>query len=173
MTQLTKEVATPASQMISLALNAWAAQNRVIENFFSKYDDEIYLQPVAPERNRAIYILGHLVSSNDGILELFGFGKRLYPKLEEYFAYYPDGAFEDIPSIDELRQYWRTVNATLSEFFAALEPEEWLQRHTKVSEEDFAKEPHRNKLNVLLGRTAHTSYHSGQLIFLVERDVKA
>jgi hypothetical protein len=42
----------------------------------------------------------------------------------------------------------------------------WFERHTSVSEEDFLKEPHRNKLNVLLNRTNHQSYHFGQMILL-------
>jgi len=40
--------------------------------------------------------------------------------------------------------------------------EDWLSRHTSVSEEDFAADPLRNKLNVLIGRTNHESYHLGQ-----------
>lgn len=43
------------------------------------------------------------------------------------------------------------------------------QKHSAVSEEDFAKEPHRNKLNLLLNRTNHLSYHHGQLVFLKEK----
>ena len=31
-----------------------------------------------------------------------------------------------------------------------------------VSEEDFEREPHRNRFGVLLGRTAHLAYHMGQ-----------
>jgi hypothetical protein len=31
-----------------------------------------------------------------------------------------------------------------------------------VSEEDFEREPHRNRFTVLLGRTAHLAYHVGQ-----------
>jgi len=41
-----------------------------------------------------------------------------------------------------------------------------LHKHTSVSEEDFAKEPHRNRLNVLTTRTTHLASHYGQLIFL-------
>ena len=33
-------------------------------------------------------------------------------------------------------------------------------------EEDFIKEPHRNKLNIILTRTTHLSYHTGQLALL-------
>jgi hypothetical protein len=37
-----------------------------------------------------------------------------------------------------------------------------LQKHSAVSEEDFLREPHRNRFTVLLGRTAHIAYHVGQ-----------
>jgi len=33
-----------------------------------------------------------------------------------------------------------------------------------VSEEDFAKEPHRNRFTMLLGRTAHLGFHLGQAV---------
>ena len=36
--------------------------------------------------------------------------------------------------------------------------------HSAVSEEDFVKEPLRNRLAVLASRTNHVSYHGGQLV---------
>jgi hypothetical protein len=39
---------------------------------------------------------------------------------------------------------------------------EWLQKHAAVSEDDFLREPHRNRFTILLGRTAHIAYHFGQ-----------
>jgi len=38
--------------------------------------------------------------------------------------------------------------------------------HASISEEDFVNAPHRNKLNIFIGRTSHVNYHLGQLIFL-------
>ena len=43
-------------------------------------------------------------------------------------------------------------------------PEEWLQRHTAASDADFAKDPSRNRMAVVLTRTNHISYHLGQLM---------
>ena len=40
----------------------------------------------------------------------------------------------------------------------------WLERHAAVSEEDFAKDPSRNRFAVLLSRTNHLSYHLGQAV---------
>jgi hypothetical protein len=44
--------------------------------------------------------------------------------------------------------------------------EEWLTKHNSVSAEDFAKEPHRNKLSVLISRAMHQAYHGGQIALL-------
>ena len=52
--------------------------------------------------------------------------------------------------------------------FSKLESE-WLQKHTSVSEEDFLREPHRNRFTILLGRTGHVAYHLGQAILAKPR----
>jgi hypothetical protein len=56
------------------------------------------------------------------------------------------------------------VNGKLRAGFATLSPADWLQKHASVSEEDFAKEPLRNRFAILLTRTNHLSYHLGQAI---------
>jgi len=45
---------------------------------------------------------------------------------------------------------------------------DWRQRHTAVSEEDFAKDPSRNRFAVLLSRTNHLSYHLGQALLALK-----
>ena len=51
----------------------------------------------------------------------------------------------------------------------ALPAAEWFTRHANISEADFPKEPHRNRLNVLLSRTSHLAYHRGQLVLLANK----
>jgi ribosomal protein L16 Arg81 hydroxylase len=58
------------------------------------------------------------------------------------------------------------VNERLKKKFNSTSDEEWLSRHTAVSAEDFEKEPHRNKLNVVISRTNHMANHIGQLLLL-------
>lgn len=172
-TQTENTTITQTAQIISQILTTWKSGSSRVTAFFSQYPDDFYLQEVAPGRSRAIYLLGHLVSSSDGLLPLFGISERLYPQLEKLFSTSPDRAFSDIPSVAELREYWEKVNNTLADHFSKMQPQDWLSRHTKVSEEDFAKEPHRNKLNVLLSRTTHISYHLGQLVFLNKKEEAA
>jgi len=58
------------------------------------------------------------------------------------------------------------VKPVLAEKFSTVKPDEWFQKHNSVSAEDFIKEPHRNRLNIIITRTTHLSYHLGQFILL-------
>ena len=153
-------------QIIGQNISYWKKQNQAITTFFNQYEDAYYQSRVAPSRNRAVYIFGHLISSSDGILPLFGIGERIYPEMEALFTQNPDGAFAEIPDVADLRKRWEAVNTRLEESFAGMEPEAWLDRHTRVSEADFALDPQRNKLNVLISRAGHIGYHMGQLALL-------
>lgn len=150
-------------QLIELSLKNWDGHVKRAHDFFSKLSDEQLELEVAPGRNRALYLMGHLIASNDYLLPLLGLGERLYPELEAYFIRIPDKTKTDYPLAAELREKWEYLHARLAERFATLTIEDWLSRHTSVSEEDFAINPTRNKLNVLLSRTSHISYHLGQL----------
>jgi hypothetical protein len=43
------------------------------------------------------------------------------------------------------------------------------EKHTSVSAEDFAKEPHRNRYTILLTRTMHMALHFGQFVLTKPR----
>ncbi len=154
---------------VKMALTSWYDQlNRSGKLFDSLTDGELE-QHVAPNRNTGKYLMGHLTAVHDGMIPLLGLGEKLYPELELPFIKSPDSAQTNGMKISELRASWAKVNQTLSSKFEDMSTEEWFDRHNSVSPEDFIKEPHRNKLNVLLSRTNHLSYHRGQLIFLQKK----
>ena len=173
MTQSFESGQAIAAQSIQQLQNQFFNQVKNISNFFSKYEDDVYLGEVSPGRNRAIYLLGHLVSTHDSMMPLLGFGQKSFPEYEAFFTTSPDRSFEKIPSLGELKDAWEKVNKTLAAHFSQLKPEDWLLPHTRVSDADFAIDPLRNKLSILISRTGHISYHSGQLTFLVKREVTA
>jgi hypothetical protein len=71
-----------------------------------------------------------------------------------------------MPSANELRTYWKNTNEKLASHFAKVKTDDWFLKHNSVSAEDFEKEPHRNRLTIVLGRTGHLAYHVGQLTLL-------
>lgn len=148
--------------LADMALKAWNQQISRAEKFFDALSDEDFQKQVAPGKNGISYLMGHLVSSNDGMMVLFGFGPRLYPSFENIFSKNPDRAVAQ-PPVADIRKAWKETHATLATHFDKLSVDQWLDKHTAMTAEDLAKEPTRNKLSVLISRTNHVSYHMGQL----------
>src|ERR1700748_3041406 len=155
---------------VKMALDSWQGQLRAINNLLEKLSEEQLENEVAPGRNRGVYLLGHLTAVHDLMLPLFLFEESLYPELQAVFVDSPDRTVASIPPIAQLKAQWNEVNEKLLSRFNGLPVEEWSARHANISEEDFIQEPHRNRLNVLLGRTVHLSYHRGQLVLLLPKN---
>ena len=151
---------------VKMVVSNWELQNQRLNGWLAQLSDERLLEPVAEGKNRAVYLLGHLVAVNDGMISLLGLGERLYPELDEIFVKNPDRTFDEIPTVADLKTKWANLNVVLTRYFTELDADEWFGKHNAVSQEDFAREPHRNKLNILINRTNHEAYHLGQLIFL-------
>ena len=149
---------------VALGLKAWKAQIDRADKLFSGLSSEELLQEVAPGRNRLLYLWGHLTAIHDGMLPLLGLGERLRPEFDVAFISNPDKSQADIPSHEQVREAWTSVNSELSKGFERMSWSGWLQRHSNVSVEDFAKDPSRNRFAILLSRTNHLSYHLGQAV---------
>ena len=155
---------TQMELLVNAALANWKLTVKRANGIFDEFSDEQYLQPVAPGRNRPIYLLGHLTAVHDLMMPLLGMGEREHPELDAIFLSSPDGAVTILPSITELKGYWNSTNARLLNAFEATTAEQWLQRHNSMTDEDYAADPTRNRFSVLLNRTNHTAFHLGQLI---------
>ena len=152
--------------IIKMALDAWNGQVGRTDKLFNDLTDEQLQKEVSPGRNTGVYLLGHLTAVHDSLFPLMGIGEKFYPQLENIFIKNPDKSGLEKPAVKDLRNYWLEVNKKLSGHFNQYTPDEWFQKHTAVTAEDFEKEPHRNRMNVLLSRTNHLAFHLGQLIFL-------
>lgn len=155
---------------IKMVLDAWYTQVTRMDDIFSSLSDEQLMNEIAPGRNRGVYLLGHMAAVHDRMLPLLGLGEQLNSDMYKIFVENPDKAIAQLPAIGNLKLYWRNVNTTLSKHFNNLTPAEWFQKHNSVSEEDFATEPHRNKLNIIINRTNHLSSHLGQLYYLSKKE---
>ena len=154
---------------IKMVLSNWELQIGRMNNLLSKLSDEELSAQTAPGRNTGVYLLGHLAAVSDGLFIFLGLGEKLNPAMDDIFLRNPDNSGITKPSIVELKEYWNKVNTLLADKISQIQPDEWFTRHTAVSEEDFAKEPHRNKLNIIINRTNHLSYHLGQLAYLAKK----
>jgi hypothetical protein len=147
---------------LAVALNGWKGNIERADKMFSGLSDEEVLKEIAPGKNRLIYIWGHLTAIHDAMLPLLGIGRRLHPEFDVAFVSNPDNTQAEIPSVEWVRSAWKEVNGKLFEGFAGFSTADWLKKHAAVSEEDFLKEPLRNRFAILLSRTNHLAYHLGQ-----------
>ena len=147
---------------VALGLKAWKTQIERADKVFGNLSPEGALREIAPGRNRLLYLWGHLTAMHDAMLPLLGLGERLHPEFDAAFVSNPDKSQAIIPSHEQVREAWNAVNVELRKGFEEMSWSDWLQRHTAVSEEDFAKDTSRNRFAILLSRTNHLSYHLGQ-----------
>jgi hypothetical protein len=148
---------------VQMTLGAWNTYVERSNKYLESITDEDMETEVAPGKNRIIYIVGHLVAIHDKLFELLGIGTRSHADLDQPFLAKPDRAVTDIPDAATLRKHWKTVHENLSKRFSEISTDEWFTRHNAVSQEDFEKDPTRNKLNVVINRTNHLAYHLGQM----------
>jgi uncharacterized damage-inducible protein DinB len=144
-------------------LNSWKLVINRFGKTVSELSDEQLQQQVAPGRNRVFYLLGHLTAMHDRMFPLLGLGDRLHPELDEPYIANQDGAVADPLSATELRRAWSKVNNKLTTAFEVFTIEDWLRKNTALSDEDFVKDPTRNRLAIVMNRTNHASYHLGQV----------
>jgi hypothetical protein len=157
---------TTEELLSTTAVNSWKILVGRFGQKILSLNEEQLQQRIAPDRNRLFYLLGHLTAVHDRMLPLLGLGERLHPELDDVYIANPDGTHPDPLSAADLKQAWIEVNEKLTAAVEKLSPVEWAQKHTSVSDEDFAKDPTRNRLAVFLSRSSHVGFHTGQAVLV-------
>ena len=153
---------TAEETLVRTAVATWTINVDRANKLFAGASEATLQQEIAPGKNRLIYLWGHLVAVHDAMLPLLGIGPRRYADLDAAFLDGADRAVEVTITRDELKARWDATNGALRAAFERFTAADWTSRHTAVSETDFAANPLRNRLAVLLNRAAHVSYHLGQ-----------
>ena len=126
------------SAYVALGLKVWTTQIDRADRLFGTLSPQEVLREIAPGRNRVLYLWGHLTAIHDAMLPLLGLRERLHPEFDVAFVSNPDKSRADIPSHEQVRRAWNVVNDELWKGFETLSSSDWIQRHSAVSEEDFA-----------------------------------
>jgi hypothetical protein len=150
--------------LVKSAVASWKQIIERLDRRLLPLTDEELQKQVAPEKNRLVYLLGHLTAVHDRMFPQLGIGERSHPELDDAYLTNPDRTLPDPLPIADLKKAWSEVNSALTAAFEKLTPAEWLQKHSTVSDEDFVKDPLRNRLALLLSRTNHASFHAGQVV---------
>ena len=148
---------------LEICLLQWETYNRRMQKLIGTISEENYRKPIMPGGNSPSWLTGHLVDTDDALLELFGIRERMFPELAKIYHHERGTNQSGHLSREELTTKWKAILAALDKSFKAMTEADWHGRHMAVTEEDFLKEPHRNKLNVMLGRVGHKASHLGQI----------
>lgn len=151
---------------VTMLLDRWFASIKNCDLLLQSLSDTALEKEVAPGKNRGVYLLGHLIAVHDDMIVLLDMGTKLYPELREPFITSPDKTVDQLPTAATLRAFWAEQCKVMQQKFEQLTAEDWFDKHTAVSAEDFAVAPTRNKLNIIITRTSHLQYHMGQLQLL-------
>lgn len=141
----------------NLIFSAWLLQNRKISNLINRLPDEDLNRDIMPGRNSGVYLLGHLIASNDLLMPLFGFGDKMFPEYEKIFLCTPDKCVEKLPAANQLKAHWFVLNEQLRMRFM----------DSRKNEADENPLLSNQKLSTLLYVINHQCYHLGQLSFLL------
>ena len=148
---------------IEICLLQWTTYNNMMQKMINTISEQNFNTPITLNGNSPSWLFGHLVDTDDKLFELFGIRARLFPELGK--IYHHERGTNQIGHLskEKLIEKWKAVSAELDQAFKSWSESDWMSRHTAVSEEDFKKEPHRNRLNVMLSRVAHKASHLGQV----------
>jgi DinB family. len=151
---------------LDICLLQWDTHNKRMEKMMDTISTENYNKAIIAGGNTPSWLFGHLADTDDKLLELFGIRDRMFPELSAVYHHERGTNQSGHLTKDDLLKKWKAISAELDKAFKSMSESDWHGRHTAVTEEDFKKEPQRNKLNVMLSRVTHKASHLGQIAML-------
>lgn len=148
---------------IEICLIQWDTYNRRMQKMLDALSADRYNTPIVAGGNSPAWLMGHLADTDDALLELFGIRKRMFPELAKIYHHERGTNQTGHLTKEELNSRWKAIVVELDKVFKSMSESDWHSRHMAVTEEDFKKEPQRNKLNVMLSRVSHKASHLGQV----------
>jgi len=137
-----------------------------VNMYLKGLDNEDLKMELSPNGNHGVWILGHLIASEDDLSEYLGKGPMLFPDYQNVFKQGSQlQAVEKYPAIDLLRDHWNEVCNKNNDIYLKLTDIELAKPHEKIEgkpEEDFFK----TKEGCIKNWILHQMHHAGQLAVL-------
>ncbi len=87
---MTPTQVAPEQLFVLTAVRSWDLWTSRTAKFFDNLTDQQMLAEVAPGKNRAVYLYGHLIAVHDAMIPQLGLGEATYPALREQYLSQPD-----------------------------------------------------------------------------------
>ncbi len=118
--------------------------------------------------NTVVWLLGHLIVSDDDFSLYMGTGDRLYPEYVSMFGTNSKpGHIEEYPPVNDLKEAWKKVCEKNMQIYKSFTDEVLMEKHNRINEEgeDFIK----TKGEVAGVWQLHQVYHAGQIAQIASR----
>lgn len=134
-------------------------------------DDEFKME-ITPGKNHGVWLLGHLVTSDDDFSMFMGKGDQMFPQYYDLFGQgsklLPPGEY---PPVSELKNAWKKVCEKNRKIYSGLTDDELGEPHALVK--DIEKDYFKTKDRVISAWHLHQLYHAGQLGIIVAQSGKS
>ena len=97
-------------------LSSWKSVNQRVSDLLAQLSEEQIHDEIAPGRNRAFYIVGHLTAVSGRMVPLLGVGERRFPNLDTVYLERPDRTEADPPAPADLKAAWQDLTTRLTDF---------------------------------------------------------
>lgn len=143
-----------------------------ISGIIEPLSDEEFKMELSPGKNHGVWLMGHLVTSDDDFSMFMGKGEVMFP---QYYEVFGQGSKllppDSYPPVSELKDAWKKVCDKNRKIYSELTDDELQQPHALVK--DFEKDYFKTKERVIMAWQLHQLYHAGQLGILVARSGKS
>jgi DinB superfamily len=139
-----------------------------VNMYLDALTDEELRSEIVPGKNHGLWILGHLVASDDTLSEYLGCGPTLFPETQAYAQGQPLLPVDECKAPGILREEWKKVCQKNKAIYQRLTDAELDQPHALLQEypeNDYFK----TKQGVLLNWPLHQAHHAGQLALLLAK----
>lgn len=126
-------------------------------------------ESILPGKNHGVWILGHLIESEDELSTFLGKGSMLFPSYLDLFG---QGSklqpLESYPPIEELRSHWKNVISKNETMLKEMKDSELEEPHCQRSENE-PNDFFQTKGRCVAIWSLHQMYHNGQLAILISK----
>jgi len=127
--------------------------------------DEDLRTELSPGKNHGIWILGHLIASDDDFSLFMGTGNPVYPEIQELFGQGSKLQSPDkYPDVKSLRVKWDEICEKNRKIYSQLKDEDFEKPHAMIKNYD--TDYFKTKGRVIMAWQIHQAYHAGQLAVL-------
>jgi len=130
--------------------------------------DEEYEMELSSGKNHGVWILGHMITSDDDFSYYMGKGNYLFPEYQELFGQASKlRPVKDYPSVSILKEQWKSVCEKNKKIYESLSDYEFEEVPENMTDE--MKNYFLSKGKVVMAWQLHQMCHAGQLGILVSR----